>query len=204
MFTTALQVVDARDPLTYFSRDLVACANELHPTKSSFILLNKADLLPEAVRTAWADFFDAQGLQYGFWSAFVASEAQAKARHDALALGLAAPDPAAVARYFRQLLGLPAAADAEDGSSSSNSSSRTRILSVDEMLVVLEGLARQAVDAADEDDPRRWVHVGGVCVCGIGDCGCACKLLAAPLCSPASSAAHSYQGMLMCCNMVKV
>jgi hypothetical protein len=146
--------VDARDPLTYFSRDLVAYANELHPTKSSFILLNKADLLPEAVRTAWADFFDARGLQYGFWSAFAASEAQAKARHDAIAIGLATPDPAAVARYFRQLLGLPAE-DAEGGAGSS--SSRTRILSVDEMLVVLEGLARQAVDAADEDDPRRCV-----------------------------------------------
>jgi large subunit GTPase 1 len=146
-------VVDARDPLTYFSRDLVEFANELHPTKSSFILLNKADLLPEAVRTAWADFFDAQGLQYGFWSAFAASEAQAKARHDAIAIGLATPDPDAVARYFRQLLGLPA----EDAESSSSSSSRTRILSVDEMLVVLEGLARQMVDAADEDDPRRWV-----------------------------------------------
>jgi large subunit GTPase 1 len=168
--TYDLQVVDARDPLTYFSRDLVAYANELHPTKSSFILLNKADLLPEAVRTAWADFFDAQGLQYGFWSAFVASEAQAKARHDALAIGLAAPDPEAVARYFRQLLGLPA--DAVEGGSSSSDSSRTRILSVDAMLVVLEGLARQAVDAADEDDPRRCVfvrlfaasmHGGGLC-----------------------------------------
>jgi large subunit GTPase 1 len=153
---SSLQVVDARDPLTYFSRDLVGYANELHPTKSSFILLNKADLLPEAVRTAWADFFDAQGLHYGFWSAFAASEAQAKARHDAIAIGLATPDPAAVARYFRQLLGLPDE-DAESSSSSSSSSSRTRILSVDEMLVVLEGLARQAVDAADEFDPRRWV-----------------------------------------------
>ncbi|WIA13595.1 hypothetical protein OEZ85_007161 [Tetradesmus obliquus] len=146
-----VQVVDARDPLTYFSRDLVAYANQLHATKSSFILLNKADLLPEAVRAAWADYFDSKGLQYGFFSAFVASEAQAKARHDAIALGLAVPDPAAVARYFRELLGL---ADA-DGSSGGGSSSRTRILSVDEMLVVLEGLARQAVDAADEDDPRR-------------------------------------------------
>lgn len=154
-----LQVVDARDPLTYFSRDLVAYANQLHATKSSFILLNKADLLPEAVRTAWADYFDSKGLQYGFFSAFVASEAQAKARHDAIALGLAVPDPAAVARYFRELLGL---ADA-DGSSGGGSSSRTRILSVDEMLVVLEGLARQAVDAADEDDPRRWVAVQRMC-----------------------------------------
>ncbi|KAF6251424.1 hypothetical protein COO60DRAFT_1704822 [Scenedesmus sp. NREL 46B-D3] len=117
-----VQVVDARDPLTYLSRDLVALANELHPTKSSFVLLNKADLLPEAVRAAWADFFDARGLRYGFC-------------------------------YFRQLLGLPA--EGAEASGSGGGSSRTRILSVDEMLVVLEGLARQAVDAADEDDPRR-------------------------------------------------
>eukprot|EP00775_Hariotina_reticulata_P009645 gene9645-9805_t len=79
-----VQVVDARDPLTYYSQDLVDYALELNPTKTSFILLNKADLLPEAVRGAWADYFDSKGVKYGFWSAFVAAEAQAKVSREQL------------------------------------------------------------------------------------------------------------------------
>jgi len=51
-------VVDARDPLLYRSTDLEAYAREVHTSKSSFILLNKSDLLPDHVRKAWADHFD--------------------------------------------------------------------------------------------------------------------------------------------------
>jgi len=68
------QVVDARDPLLYRSTDLEAFARELHHTKSSVLLLNKADLLSKALRTAWADYFDRQGISYLFWSAKAASE----------------------------------------------------------------------------------------------------------------------------------
>ena len=68
------QVVDARDPLLYRSTDLEAYARELHPTKASVLLLNKADLLSRALRTAWADYFDRQGISYLFWSAKAASE----------------------------------------------------------------------------------------------------------------------------------
>lgn len=64
-----MQVVDARDPLTYYSEDLERYALELHPTKRSLLLLNKADLLPAALRTAWADHFDGLHLDYAFWSA---------------------------------------------------------------------------------------------------------------------------------------
>ena len=58
----------------YRSEDLEAFARELHPTKASMLLLNKADLLTPALRTAWADYFDAQGVDYAFWSAKVAAE----------------------------------------------------------------------------------------------------------------------------------
>ena len=51
-------MVDARDPLLYRSKDLEAYAREVHSSKSSFILLNKSDLLPDHVRQAWADHFD--------------------------------------------------------------------------------------------------------------------------------------------------
>lgn len=69
-----IQVVDARDPLLYRSTDLEALARELHPSKASLMLLNKADLLTKALRTAWADYFDGQGISYIFWSAKAAAE----------------------------------------------------------------------------------------------------------------------------------
>ena len=44
--TCLLQVLDARDPLRYRSEDLESYSVQLHPTKGSVLLLNKADLLP--------------------------------------------------------------------------------------------------------------------------------------------------------------
>ena len=51
-------MVDARDPLLYRSADLESYARDLHFSKASLVLLNKADLLPVNVREAWADYFD--------------------------------------------------------------------------------------------------------------------------------------------------
>lgn len=67
--TLALQVLDARDPLRYRSEDLESYSVALHPTKGSVLLLNKADLLPALLRSAWADYFEQQGVEYVFWSA---------------------------------------------------------------------------------------------------------------------------------------
>ena len=61
----------------YRSKDLEAFARELHPTKASVVLLNKADLLNKALRKAWADHFDAEGISYAFWSAKAAAEGAA-------------------------------------------------------------------------------------------------------------------------------
>lgn len=61
--------MDARDPLRYRSEDLEGYSVALHPTKGSVLLLNKADLLPAALRIAWADYFDKEGVEYVFWSA---------------------------------------------------------------------------------------------------------------------------------------
>lgn len=68
--------MDARDPLFYRCQDLEDAALELNPAKASVLLLNKADLLPQAARTAWADYFDSQDVDYVFWSAKAASEAE--------------------------------------------------------------------------------------------------------------------------------
>ena len=68
-------MLDARDPLRYRSEDLEAFARELHPAKSSLLLLNKADLLSRRLRAAWAAYFGARGLDHVFWSAKAASDA---------------------------------------------------------------------------------------------------------------------------------
>ncbi|KAI7841023.1 hypothetical protein COHA_005251 [Chlorella ohadii] len=117
-----VQVVDARDPLTYRSEDLAAYALDLHPTKRSLLLLNKADLLPEALRSAWADHFDSIGADYVFWSA--------KAGMDELS----ADDDVRAAAVERQRLG---------------KDPRARVLGVDDLLDLLE--ARAAAAAADAE-----------------------------------------------------
>ena len=72
---SAVQVIDARDPLTYRSDDLEQYARHIAPHKGSLLLLNKADLLSAELRTAWADYFDEQGVSYVFWSAKAAADA---------------------------------------------------------------------------------------------------------------------------------
>ncbi|CAL8466799.1 g6335 [Coccomyxa elongata] len=69
-----VQVLDARDPLRYRSEDMEEYARELHPAKASLMLLNKADLLPRQLREAWADYFEARGIDFIFWSAKAATE----------------------------------------------------------------------------------------------------------------------------------
>lgn len=148
-----VQVVDARDPLTYWSDSLAAYASDIHPTKASVVLLNKADLLPAAVREGWADWLEARGRRYAFWSAAAASEAQQAARHEASALGLPAPAPAA---EVRNAVGKGAAGrGGKGGGADEEGYDRIRVLDVEELLEVLEAAAREAVEAADEDDPRR-------------------------------------------------
>lgn len=78
-------MVDARDPLTYRSEDLQAYCLDLHPTKRSLLLLNKADLLPEALRAAWADYFDDEGVDYVFWSARAGMEELSAGEHSGVA-----------------------------------------------------------------------------------------------------------------------
>eukprot|EP01025_Chloroclados_australasicus_P024972 TRINITY_DN25006_c0_g1_i8.p1 TRINITY_DN25006_c0_g1~~TRINITY_DN25006_c0_g1_i8.p1 ORF type:complete len:712 (-),score=133.68 TRINITY_DN25006_c0_g1_i8:319-2454(-) len=64
-----IQVVDAREPLTYRCPDLEKYCLEIFHTKNSMLLLNKADLLNAYQRSVWADYFDEQGIPYVFWSA---------------------------------------------------------------------------------------------------------------------------------------
>ena len=68
------QIVDARDPMFYRCEDLERYVKELDKGKECVMVLNKADLLHEELRSAWADTFDEMGVKYLFWSAKAATE----------------------------------------------------------------------------------------------------------------------------------
>ena len=70
-----VQIVDARNPLLFRCADLEAYVRELDPSKRCILLINKADLLTEAQRVAWAAHFKKAGLSFVFWSAAAAQEA---------------------------------------------------------------------------------------------------------------------------------
>ncbi|KAL7715667.1 CP-type G domain-containing protein [Entamoeba marina] len=63
-----LQIVDGRDPLFYYSTDLVNFVNELGGKKSG-ILINKADLMTDHQREIWLDYFNQRGIRVLFYSA---------------------------------------------------------------------------------------------------------------------------------------
>ncbi|TIA69255.1 hypothetical protein E3P91_03705 [Wallemia ichthyophaga] len=83
-----VQIVDGRNPQMFWARDLDPYtrkmgAKEVHwrtegtmqgEGKRSLVLINKADLLDVEQRQRWADYFDAQGIRYAFFSALNASE----------------------------------------------------------------------------------------------------------------------------------
>lgn len=84
-----MQIVDARNPLLFRAVDLERYVASFTPPKRSLLLVNKADLLTEAQRRAWARYFRAQGITHLFFSAQTEmarqkqSEAvEAKAPHD--------------------------------------------------------------------------------------------------------------------------
>ncbi|KAI8064428.1 hypothetical protein BC940DRAFT_277199 [Gongronella butleri] len=71
-----VQIVDARNPLLFRSADVDRYVKEVDPRKNNLLLINKADLLSDAQRTHWADYFDKVGIRYTFFSAKEAADAQ--------------------------------------------------------------------------------------------------------------------------------
>ncbi|GAA5841852.1 hypothetical protein JCM11251_005403 [Rhodosporidiobolus azoricus] len=78
-----VQIVDARNPLTFRSEDLEKYVLELNvleekgekgeggstPKRKNLLLINKSDLLTQKQREGWADYFEQHGIQYAFFSA---------------------------------------------------------------------------------------------------------------------------------------
>mmetsp|Transcript_4767 Transcript_4767/g.4496 ORF Transcript_4767/g.4496 Transcript_4767/m.4496 type:complete len:760 (-) Transcript_4767:78-2357(-) len=64
-----IQIVDGRNPLFYLSSDLRTYA-ETELGKPMLILVNKCDFLTEKQRKIWHDYFNANGIEHIFFSAF--------------------------------------------------------------------------------------------------------------------------------------
>ncbi|KAJ4308694.1 hypothetical protein N0V94_009246 [Neodidymelliopsis sp. IMI 364377] len=69
-----VQIVDARNPLLFRSEDLEVYVKEVDPKKNNLLLVNKADMMTLEQRTAWADYFEENGVNYKFFSAELAKE----------------------------------------------------------------------------------------------------------------------------------
>lgn len=69
-----VQIVDARNPLLFRSEDLERYVKHVNPRKENLLLVNKADMLTLEQRHTWADYFEAAGIKYKFFSAHLARE----------------------------------------------------------------------------------------------------------------------------------
>lgn len=69
-----VQIVDARNPLLFRSDDLERYVKEVDPKKNNLLLVNKADMMTQAQRESWADYFEEVGINYTFFSAYLAKE----------------------------------------------------------------------------------------------------------------------------------
>ncbi|CAL6088649.1 GTP-binding_protein [Hexamita inflata] len=67
------QIVDARNPLMFYSPDLFQYAKEVSlqygKPKQMIVILNKADLVPLELRQKWSDYFTEKKIQHLFFSA---------------------------------------------------------------------------------------------------------------------------------------
>lgn len=73
-----VQIVDARNPLLFRSKDLENYVKEVDQNKMNMILINKSDLLTPEQRVIWAEYFDRENIKVAFFSAVLAEE-EAKA-----------------------------------------------------------------------------------------------------------------------------
>ncbi|PBP24138.1 ribosome biogenesis GTPase [Diplocarpon rosae] len=69
-----VQIVDARHPLLFRSDDLEKYVKAVDSRKENLLLVNKADMLTFDQRQSWADYFEAAGISYKFFSASLAKE----------------------------------------------------------------------------------------------------------------------------------
>src|SRR5579859_4770891 len=69
-----VQIVDARNPLLFRTEDLERYVKEVDPKKRNLLLINKSDMLTDDMREQWATYFEEKGINYKFFSAYLAKE----------------------------------------------------------------------------------------------------------------------------------
>ncbi|WPG98164.1 large subunit gtpase 1 [Acrodontium crateriforme] len=84
-----VQIVDARNPLMFRSEDLEKYVKEVDKKKRNLLLVNKADMMTLEQRTIWAKYFMSKGINFKFFSAELAKEAN-EAMNEATANGFGA------------------------------------------------------------------------------------------------------------------
>ena len=63
------QIVDARNPLLFFTEDLYSYCSEFDKPKKFFLLINKADFLSFSLRRQWAHYFNKKKIEFKFFCA---------------------------------------------------------------------------------------------------------------------------------------
>ncbi|NXM65581.1 LSG1 GTPase, partial [Serilophus lunatus] len=144
-----VQIVDARNPLLFRCQDLESYVKEVSNDKENMILVNKADLLSEEQRAAWAQFFEKEGVKVVFWSALAECERLSGEAKELAAEGVAEhPD------------------DYEDESSSQEEDDRTQrsaesvstnnTLQIVNQVVVSDDESSDEYEDCEEDEEEAW------------------------------------------------
>ncbi|KAL4919427.1 hypothetical protein BDW62DRAFT_39918 [Aspergillus aurantiobrunneus] len=144
-----VQIVDARNPLLFRSEDLETYVKELDSRKRNLLLVNKADMLTEKQREMWADYFQRNQIDFRFFSAQMAKEAN-EAREE----NEDGDEDAESLAEETEGLGIqdPGEKEVDGGvslSSETTSSKRTNILDVNELE---ELFLSNAPDATEDDE----------------------------------------------------
>lgn len=82
-----VQIIDARNPLLYYTEDLVKYAAEHVPHRPVLLILNKSDFLTDPQRLAWAKYLRSRNIRFVFYSAFASQAEVDEKAHELSALG---------------------------------------------------------------------------------------------------------------------
>ncbi|KUJ19950.1 putative large subunit GTPase 1 [Mollisia scopiformis] len=162
-----VQIVDARNPLLFRSDDLEKYVKDVDPRKENLLLVNKADMLTLEQRQAWADYFEAAGISYKFFSASLAKEMN-EARdleeddNEEEDEDEEDEEPAASGSKLAQKAGkldiedhdLEQDDETDEGEEEEEEDESTRILTVDELEALFLLHAPENLDA-DSENPRK-------------------------------------------------
>ncbi|KAL4737542.1 hypothetical protein BDV11DRAFT_153904 [Aspergillus similis] len=157
-----VQIVDARNPLLFRSEDLETYVKEIDPKKRNLLLVNKADMLTDQQREMWADYFERNQIEFRFFSAQMAKEANEARENE-----VEDEDTESVTEGTEGLNLQESEKEADGGVDLSSgttalSRKRTNILDVDELEELFLSNAPDATgDHGDEEDgnskPRKTV-----------------------------------------------